>query len=829
MKSCAILCIVGSAAFVGCKESQNSSILLEEVDSIQSGDASGEEYSSWVESFESKMKESGARNATGVAAVGTTGAVPAFNFGAAATTGDAPASFNFGAAATTGDAPAFFNFGAAAATTGDAPASFNFSASAATTGDAPLAFHFNSAAGAKNGDAPVAKLNFGAANVSRASAAPHFDFGEFAKQRAEADKALVAAEAAVKEAEANLAGLERTAKTVANDFAAKKATLDKWFNDYASATAQTAKAKVAVENAQKAIASAEENLTSKQAVSEGKTKVQSDLLSKRDEAKNVADSAEQALKVAEADREKAKAAADEAASRAEKAKSAVAASLESVARAKQDLANKLGEESGVKDSVVALTSKLNDAKSAAAEAQSAIEGKEGEEKDEAERIVREASDAVGAAEKALADASNLLQTVSVEVKKLTDFLSTAEASANSASESAKAAESASANAARSWATSEEKLSAAKDQKDKAVVALNTAEQALKNSEVDLEKANADRARAQSSLETAKVALTEASSSLGVAEKAETEVKKDLDAAQGEFDRVNSALKDANDKRDAGKAVLQKALGILKAAQERKSSLAQDDRDDRFFFSSLNEAYSAEFEPQVPSAENLESATDSLVSSLEKDVQDLEMIPDFEDGIVSIRRDANSLSVVALVLGASDVQSSRKASAKPLILAAQQLANASSVDEAKTAIKAVLAAKDVVGSKSGVQWGKVAQLSPLMKNALPLLATEIKRLSRNEKTLMRSTNANKVIDHSTLIVAIALGARKNVDETLSPKDDTLWQEYCANLANVALEFNLEANKLKAGEGNFNRLKEYFKKVEATCSSTCHEKFGGYSAE
>ncbi|MGN1199546.1 MAG: hypothetical protein ACI4SW_02750, partial [Thermoguttaceae bacterium] len=162
MKSCAILCIVGSAAFVGCKESQNSSILLEDVDTTQSGDASGEEYSSWVESFESKMKESGSRNTSGVAAVGTTGAVPAFNFGATATTGDAPAAFNFGAAAaTTGDAPAAFNFGAAAATTGDTPASFNFSASAATTGDAPLAFHFNSAAGANDGDAPVAKLNFG--------------------------------------------------------------------------------------------------------------------------------------------------------------------------------------------------------------------------------------------------------------------------------------------------------------------------------------------------------------------------------------------------------------------------------------------------------------------------------------------------------------------------------------------------------------------------------------------------------------------------------------------------------------------------------------------
>ena len=692
-----------------------------------------------------------------------------------------------------------------------------------------MAFHFNSAAGANDGDAPVAKLNFGAANVSRASAVPQFDFGEFAKQRSDADKALAAAEAVVKDLEASLAGLERTAKTVADDFSAKKATFDKWSNDYAAASAQTAQAKAAVENAKKSVVSVEGDLVSKQSIREEKTKIQSEFLSKRDQARNLVGAAEQALKAAEADQGKAKVSVDEATSSFDKAKSVVAASLDTVARAKQDLEKKLGEVSSAKEAVASLTSKLNDAKAVAAETLAAVEGKEGEEKDEAERVAREAAEAASSAEETLAVASNQLQLVSEDVKKLNDALTGAEAAANSASESAKVAETARANAVNVLTTSEERGAAAKEQKDKAVDALNAAEQALKDSGIDLEKANTECANVQASLAAAKSALADASESLATAENAEAAVKKDLDSAQVEFDKANASMKDANAKRDAGKAALQKALETLKIAQERRASLAQGDSDNHFFFSSLNEAYSANLEPAAPSAENLESAIDSLVSSLENDVQDLEMIPDFEDGVVSIRRDANSLCVVALVLGASDVQSSRKASSKPLVLASQQLASVNSVDEAKAAIKAVLAARDVVGSNSDVHWEKVAQLAPLMKSALPLLATEIKRLSRNEKTLLRSSNAVKVVDHSTLIVAIALGCRQNVDETLSPKDDSLWQEYCANLANAALAFNLEANKFKAGEGNFSQLKEDFKKVEATCSSTCHEKFGGYSAE
>ena len=143
-KLCAAICILGSLAIVGCKES-DVSYVPEAFEGLESDSnaMSDAEYDAMVR----QILEG--RPAPTAAAPG------AFNFSAAATTGAAPA-FNFSAAATTGAAPAF-NFNAAAGT-GDAPATFNFNA-AAGTGDAPQAFHFNSAAAATTGDAPAASLS----------------------------------------------------------------------------------------------------------------------------------------------------------------------------------------------------------------------------------------------------------------------------------------------------------------------------------------------------------------------------------------------------------------------------------------------------------------------------------------------------------------------------------------------------------------------------------------------------------------------------------------------------------------------------------------------
>ncbi len=199
-------------------------------------------------------------------------------------------------------------------------------------------------------------------------------------------------------------------------------------------------------------------------------------------------------------------------------------------------------------------------------------------------------------------------------------------------------------------------------------------------------------------------------------------------------------------------------------------------------------------------------------------------------MVGVRRDASALAVVALAIGASDAaDSSFKGSVSGLIQAADQISNAKNVAEVKKGLQALKGAVAGKGADEKLVWSKVASLKPLMKYALPSLSTEIKRLARNEKTFLRGSNAKKVIDDSTIMVAIALGCRENVDETQAPDEEKIWRQYCERLAESALEFNKRANEAAAKQGAFDDMKSAFKEVEETCSSTCHEKFGGQAAE
>ena len=206
-----------------------------------------------------------------------------------------------------------------------------------------------------------------------------------------------------------------------------------------------------------------------------------------------------------------------------------------------------------------------------------------------------------------------------------------------------------------------------------------------------------------------------------------------------------------------------------------------------------------------------------------------MIPNFEDGVLGVRRDANALAVVAMTLGASGYDAPICGIASDLIAASTRLAKAETVADVKKAYQALVAARAKTGTPKKLDWTKVAELQPLMKNALPSISTDVKRLSRNEKTFLRGENAQKVIDDSTILAAIALGCRENVDETLAPGEDKIWREYCDRLAAASVEFNRQANAVAAGKGSFDDMKVAFKAVEDTCSSTCHEKFGGKAAE
>ncbi|MBR2585094.1 MAG: hypothetical protein IKE64_06650 [Thermoguttaceae bacterium] len=201
-----------------------------------------------------------------------------------------------------------------------------------------------------------------------------------------------------------------------------------------------------------------------------------------------------------------------------------------------------------------------------------------------------------------------------------------------------------------------------------------------------------------------------------------------------------------------------------------------------------------------------------------------MNPNFEDGVGSFYRDTNIIALLALAVGLSPEDSPYKASASAIVSAAESASKVQSLADAKTTA-ADLKASFTEMSGGDLAWTKVADLGPVMKKGLPNITTEIKRLGKNEKTLTRSGNLDKVIGSTATLAVIAQGCRPNVGDTLAPDEDAQWQEFCGRLYDAAMAANRAAVDLKDGSGTFDAFQAAHKEIEATCNTTCHAVFGG----
>ncbi len=223
--------------------------------------------------------------------------------------------------------------------------------------------------------------------------------------------------------------------------------------------------------------------------------------------------------------------------------------------------------------------------------------------------------------------------------------------------------------------------------------------------------------------------------------------------------------------------------------------------------------------------DMEGVFEGYVAKLGRDVEDLESNPDYAEASSALQRDVNVMILLAMAIGQSPEEGKYKDHAASIIEAGRKVIAATPVDEATAAVGDLQKALDAPADSSTVTWEKAAHLSPLMKKALPNLTTEIKRLGRNEKTLLRGSNLEKVTGASAAMTVIALGCRPNVEETAAPTEEKLWLEYCDTLYEASLKLNQEANALKSKTGSFDDFSKALKTMDATCGSTCHKTFGG----
>lgn len=225
--------------------------------------------------------------------------------------------------------------------------------------------------------------------------------------------------------------------------------------------------------------------------------------------------------------------------------------------------------------------------------------------------------------------------------------------------------------------------------------------------------------------------------------------------------------------------------------------------------------------------DLESQFEKYSAKLDRDVEDLGVSPVFEDAAGGLHRDVNTLILLAMAIGQSEEEGQFKSAAPRIVEVGREIIAADNPADAAAGVetlKKIIAAPD---SETGgeIKWEKAAHLPPLMKKALPSLTTEIKRLGRNEKTFKRGENSAKVAGNAATLAVIAVGCRPNVDETTAPDEEELWKEYCDVLYASAMKLNETAGAVRDGNGTFADFSAALKEVEATCSATCHEKFGG----
>ncbi|WP_347246518.1 hypothetical protein [Thermogutta sp.] len=191
------------------------------------------------------------------------------------------------------------------------------------------------------------------------------------------------------------------------------------------------------------------------------------------------------------------------------------------------------------------------------------------------------------------------------------------------------------------------------------------------------------------------------------------------------------------------------------------------------------------------AADLVKAVDDYIAGI-ADI--LESQEDFKDLQAKVIKDAETIAVLALVLGLHDENTPYKAAAPALIKAARELSAAAAKDyaSAKKALGALEAAKSSVGDPNGLKWEKVASLKELMEQ-VPLVNS---RLKRNMRRFERQ--AEVIAVDSAVIAAIAQGSMANLDETNKPENAEQWFQFCAAMRDAAAQIN-KAAKAKDAAG------------------------------
>ncbi len=179
----------------------------------------------------------------------------------------------------------------------------------------------------------------------------------------------------------------------------------------------------------------------------------------------------------------------------------------------------------------------------------------------------------------------------------------------------------------------------------------------------------------------------------------------------------------------------------------------------------------------------------------------------------IKKDANTLAVLALHLGLHDSENPLKKSAASLLAAARALVASTDFKSASTGYADLEKALTSEGNAAELKWGKVAGMGQLMKQVSVINAS----LKRGLQPTRLKSQAKKTAGESATLAAIANALPFDTHEVKNEADLPSWYEYSAEFRDSAGALNAA---IKTGQAT--KVSAALKRMSTSCD-TCHKKF------
>jgi len=189
--------------------------------------------------------------------------------------------------------------------------------------------------------------------------------------------------------------------------------------------------------------------------------------------------------------------------------------------------------------------------------------------------------------------------------------------------------------------------------------------------------------------------------------------------------------------------------------------------------------------------------------------------EYKDNAEKIKRDAHTLTVLALALGNHDADNELKAAAPEIMATSQSLAKAKEYAAAKSALEALHAAMAGKAEKPAAaeapKWARAASLGQLMKQ----VTFVNNRLKRGMRRFGKQTKEQA--RDAAVLAAIAQACVYDTHEVKSPDDLDRWYQLCGQMRDAAGELNAKVHAADKPGAEAALLK-----IAQSCDD-CHEVF------